>query len=209
MRLIVSSRLAVIAAAAFMTVMAFQDADCKPKKKSPSASDNPIIQFLKENGVDIGKKVVAIQVTGQEFTDNGPRAVMKLIALKDEPNLKRRFASREEEEAVKKNAAFIRGANKLSADVIKTIVASIVGGTIIKDGDTKKFADIQVFLEDGSSFNVFVGEDFSQIVFEKILNKPENPFSKEPVEKSIKTLSFTSLNLLKSAQVILETKVEK
>lgn len=209
MRPIASSRLAIISAVAFLIVTAFQDADCKQKKKNPAVSDNPIIQFLKENGIDMSKKVVAIQVTGQESTENGPRAVMKLIALKDEPNLNRRFANKEEEKAVRKNAAFIKGANKLSADVIKTIVASIVGGTVIKDGDTKKFADVQVFLEDGSSFNVLVGEDFSQIVFEKILSKPENPFSKEPVEKSFKTLSFTSLNMLKSTQVILETNTEK
>ena len=185
------------------------NAECKPKKKTPENSDNPIIVFLKQNGVSLEKKVIAIQVTGQEPTEKGQVAVMKLISIKDEPNIKKmKFSSREEEEAAKKSLEFIKGVNRLSANVIKTVVASIISGTVIKDGDTSKVADLQVFLEDRSSFNVVVGEDFSQIVFEKIISKPENPFSKEPAEKSIKTLSFISPDLLKSVRLILEPKRE-
>lgn len=182
-------------------------ANPKSKQKTSSKDDNPIIVFLKENGMDLSKKVVAIQVTGLEQNDKGQIAVMKLISIKEEPNLKKmKFANKQEEEAAKKSLAFIKGVNKQNSKVIKTVVDSIIIGTVIKDGDTAKVADLQVFLEDSSSFNVVVGEEFSQIVFEKIIKKPENPFSNEPVEKSIKILSFTSPNLLKSVQLILEPK---
>ena len=179
----------------------------KSKRKTASKDDNPIIVFLKENNMDLSKKVVAIQVTGFAQSDKGQIAVMKLISIKEEPNLKKmKFANKQEEEAAKKSLAFIKGVNKLNSKVIKTVVDSIITGTVIKDGDTAKVADLQVFFEDSSSFNVVVGEEFSQIVFEKIIKKPENPFTNEPVEKSVKILSFISPNLLKSVQLILEPK---
>ena len=199
----------VISIFAFLfLIVVMQIADSKPKKSPSANNENPIVNFLKDNGIVIEKKVVAIRVTGNESTPEGPRAVMKVIAIKDEPNTKRKFASKEEERAVKMNAMFIKGANKLSADVIRTVIGSIVEGIEVKDGDTKKVADVEIYFDDGSLFNLVVGEDFSQIVCEKILWKPENPFSKEPVQKSINTLSFTSSNLLKSIEAILEPKGE-
>jgi hypothetical protein len=191
----------ILLTAVFFLSIAINDAICKPKKNPSKNSDNQIITFLKENGIDLSKKVIAIQVTGLEPTEEGPRAVMKIISIND-----KLLEKKPKTEAEKTSVEFIKGTNKYSADVIKTVVVSIVGGTVVKDGDTPKVADVQVFMENGDSFNVMVGEDFSQIVFETILWKPENPFSSEPVKKSVKTLSFTSPDLLKSVQEILKPK---
>jgi len=155
------------------------------KKTKTKKVSNEITDFLKKNGVDLKKTVKAISVTGQENLENGPRSVMKVIAIRDELS---------------------KGANKLSADAIKSIVAFIMEGEVVESGDTEKVADLEIFLEDGSSFKVLVGEAFSQIIFEKIIKKPKNPFSKEPVEKKVDVLSFSSPKLTKAIKLILKPK---
>ena len=157
-------------------------------KKRKSKSSNPIVSFLEENGVDLDKKVVAIRVSGQQLVETGPRSVIKVIAIRE---------------------GLAEGVRKMNTQVIKTVIAAIKGGTIIDTGEASKVADLEVFFEDGSSFNVIIGETFSQIVFERIIKEPENPFSKEPAEKEVKLLSFTSLELTESIKVILQPKEEK
>ena len=157
-------------------------------KRSKDKSSNPVISFLKENGVDLDKKVVAIRVSGQQLAETGPRSVVKIVAIRE---------------------GLTEGAKKMNTEVIKTVIAAIKGGTVIDTGETPKVADLEVFLEDGSSFNVIIGETFSQIVFERIIKEPENPFSSEPAEKEVEVLSFVSLELAESVKVILQPKEEK
>ncbi len=172
--------IAIIFAALLLASITYESYG-KRKRRAP----NPIIEFLRENGVDLDKKVVLIRVTAKQLSGEVPRAVMKVIAIRD---------------------GLTEGAKKFNADVIKTVVAAIVNGTVIETGDTPKIADLEIFLEDGSSFKVFVGENFSQIVFEKITSAPENPFSSEPVEKEVEMLSFVSPELTKSIKIILQPK---
>ena len=179
------SRTLTIICAILLIAGTFWEADAKRRKKKNKEQSNPVIIFLEENGIDIDKKVVAIQVTGQQLLAEGPRAVMKVIAIR---------------------GGLSEGTRKRSADVIRTVIAFIVDGTVIETGDTEKVADLEIFFEDGSSFKVLIGEDFSQIVFEKIIKQPENPFSNEPVEKEVKVLSFISEGLTKSVKIILEPK---
>jgi hypothetical protein len=176
-----TSRVLSVCIAIALTAALSMDAGGWGRKKTDKTRDrgkgkgkevtSPVVKFLKDNGIDLDKKVVALRVTGEHAVGHVPRAVMKVIAIHDSLPDK---------------------LNALSAIQIKNIVGFIVAGKVVEKGDTVKVATVEVYLDDGSSFNVTVGQDFSQIVFEKIISKPENPFSKEPVEKEVKLLSFVS-----------------
>ena len=181
----IKGRVIAVICMVLLLSMVISDAFGKPRKEK---SSNPVINFLEENGVDLDKKVVAIRVSGHQLSETGPRSVVKIIAIRE---------------------GLTEGAKKMNTEVIKTVIASIKGGTIIDTGETSKVADLEVFLEDGSSFKVIIGETFSQIVFERIIKEPENPFSSEPPEKEVKVLSFVSLELSESIRVILQPKEEK
>ncbi len=141
----------------------------KKKKKTAKTvkASTPVLRFLKENGVNLDQKVVAIRVSGNDNSSETPRAVVKHIALRDgDP----------------------KGARKGSGEIIRTVITYLGTGEVVETGDTEKVADLEVFLKDGSSFKVLVGEDFSQLVFDK------------------NVLSFKSEGLTKSVKIILKQK---
>ena len=165
------------------------------KKDKPKA--NPIVEFIKQNGIDLSKPVKAVRISGSASTEDGPRAVMKVFAIKD---IRKESHETENDARLRE---YVEETNKVNKAIIVRLVTFVREGRVIDSGKTTKVADLDIYMEDGSSFLVRVGEDFSHIIFEKVVWKPKNPFSSDPVKKERKVLSFVSPDLTKAIKLIL------